>query len=479
MEIFPATMVLMLVWLVLCLRDPDNAVFLTIAALPFGMFAAVVLTSFGGLSLLAANVLAMLAVGLALLRQFAPSSATDGARSFDLAVVSYGIFTAYAVFSAFVVVRFFEGQFLVFPLSRTLDGVRVDFRFYGIMAPLKAGPSNVSQSAYMLLSFGFFVVALHWFRRQGAAVGERAIRTAAWINIILGVMDFLKMDALLEWIRTATYALGNQHTFGVLERVIGGYPEPSTFGSNSAAFFGYFAAAFVYNRTRKNAVVALLSLALAFLSLSATGYLAVGAVLAFLLWHSRRLLFDSFDPSTLLIGIGSIFLFIAAAALLILVSPVMSFVSEITEVLFLNKAESVSGLERGAWARSGIDAFWETRWLGAGAGSLRSNGLIPVLLGNVGLPGLLACSLFIYASIFRRAPAAGINRAACFSAQSAALALLVGMFVAATGPDLGLTFVTFAAFATAARAARPSREATPLMEALQRGQLTARPPLRR
>ena len=450
-EVFPATAALVVCWLIACFRDPDNSVLLTIACIPFGMFAALVLPSIGGLSLLATSVLAALSVGIATLRYLSPSASQAASLNLGSPVFFFAAFTIYAIFSALVLVRVFEGDFLVFPMSRGIEGIRVDLRFPAMMAPLAPSSANFSQTTYVLLSFLFFVVSYSLLARKGVHFGERAIRIAAIVNIVLGMVDYLRLDTLLAHVRTSTYSLANHHTIGGFDRVIGGFPEPSSFGATSAAFCAYFAVAFLYRRTFRDGALALASGAFVVMSFSTSGYIAVGAFLVLLLWQGRRILYEPFDGRVLTIGLGLGALLLALGLWASMVLPRNDPVAFVFEALFLSKAESVSGLERGAWARNGLDAFLSTWGLGAGVGSLRSNGLVPVLLGSVGLPGALLLLGFLLSAFAGTAPKSPQLRSVFFASRAGAIAMLGAGFVSATGVDLGLLFATFAAIACAAK----------------------------
>src|SRR6202012_3890702 len=56
----------------------------------------------------------------------------------------------------------------------------------------------------------------------------------------------------------------------------------------------------------------------------------------------------------------------------------------------LGKLRSLSGIQRTFWAPKAWDAFWASNWIGVGAGSLRSSGLISAIAGAVGPLGLIA-----------------------------------------------------------------------------------------
>ncbi len=420
-------------------------------SLPFGMFAIISLPSVGGLSLLAASVLAALSIGLALLGYLLAPRGFGAAVGFSRAAIWYGLFAAYSVVSAFFLVRLFAGDFLVVPLSRDALGVPIDVRFPTLVAALAPGTSNISQTFYILLGFFFFLVLVAWCRRNGLEAAERAFRIAAVLNAVLGLLDLLALDALLDFVRTANYSLANEQGILTFQRIIGGFPEPSAFGTASATFFAYFASAWMFDRRRGNAVPALANGLCVMLSFAATGYLATGIVVIILIWRCRVLLLRPQERSDLLYALGAIGAGTAILCVSLLVTPLGGILQDLIDSLFLGKSESVSGLERATWARYGLIAFFETWGLGAGVGSIRSNGLIPVLLGSVGWPGTLFFLLFVISAL-GFAPAGKDRNSLIFAnARLAALAQLSAAFVSGTVPDLGLIFVTVMALAAAAK----------------------------
>ena len=265
-------------------------------------------------------------------------------------------------------------------------------------------------------------------------------------------MDLMALDQVLEVVRTANYALANAQGMLGFARVIGGFSEPSAFGTASATFFAYFASAWVFDRRWANAWPALANGVCVVLAFAATGYFAAGLVALLLATRARGLLRPQ-ARATLLLALGTVAGAVAALSGLLLVTPLGDTVAALFESLFLEKGDSVSGLERGTWARYGLIAFAETWGLGAGAGSIRSNGLIPVLLGSVGWPGTLFFGLFVITALTGRPGRDGDALRVFASARLAALAQLGAAFVSGTVPDLGLIFVTAMGMAVGARLA--------------------------
>jgi hypothetical protein len=97
----------------------------------------------------------------------------------------------------------------------------------------------------------------------------------------------------------------------------------------------------------------------------------------------------------------------------------------------------------------GLEALQQSMGLGVGAGALRSNGLLFVLLGSVGIPGTAAfCAFLILAFGGRAIPGQEDTLAA---ARLAAMAALVSLMLSATVPDPGVPLIFLAALAVATR----------------------------
>ncbi|UYV35713.1 hypothetical protein N4R57_11585 [Rhodobacteraceae bacterium D3-12] len=448
MIFFPAAGVFLLVWLWAVMRSADAGIPLVIAVVPFGMFAAVAI---GGLSLLLANLLAALTIGVLILRRL---SAKEVQTSLHIPVAGFFFiaFALYSVFSAFVLVRIFQGQFLVFPMNVTYKSTQVSVFFPSTMLPLQPSKSNIAQSFYILLSCGFFLATVFVMRRKGTRIVEAGLSWGAGLNVFLGFMDYLGMDALLSFVRTADYTLANEQTVAGIARIIGGFAEASVFGAASAAFAGYFIMSFLIGRRAWDAALGLGNLIVAVVALSSTAFLGLGIAAILILLHARTFLSGTMSRTAgHLFVIGGAGMMIAICVLF-LVSPAMDMASDLFDRLILSKQGTLSGLERAAWARAGIDAFYNSWGLGAGVGSLRGSGLASVLLGSVGLPGTIAFLGVVYFSIFRpiKTNDAEIFRT-YYASRVCALIILATMFISATVPDPSLLLSGIAAVAVVSR----------------------------
>ncbi len=479
MQIYPASFVFLAILALCATRGMHNVLLLAIAMMPFGMFAVVGLPSVGGLSLLAVNVTAAALVGLGCLA-LTSRLVRVGSVKIEPTTLPLVLFAAYAIFSTTVLVRLFEGETMVFALSRDAVGVKVSHFFSWGKVWLGPTSSNISQTFYVVLACGFFICATHVLNHRGAAFGARCLALAGTVNLVLGVLDLMQLDAALSVIRTASYALANEVSVQGMPRVIGGYSEAASFGSSSAMFFAYFASAYLHGRRAKDAAIALGNGIFTVLALSATGLIALAIIVCLLCVKAVSSIPGRIGRTDLLLGAYLIgFLAIGVAATLTLTeAPTM--IASVVDRLIFQKSGSSSGMERTAWAIGGLEAMRDTWGLGAGAGSLRSNGLLFVLFGSVGVIGTTSFVLFLCLAFGGRA--AQGQAAILSNTRIAALATMISMLLAATVPDPGAPLIFLAALAVSAKNRRAEAIETetsthfptqpslrPLVENIERG----------
>ena len=448
MTFYPASVVLIALWALRSLKRADAGIVLVIAVLPLGMFAAL---SLGGLSVLASHLLAMATIGLMILRWLARGAVLSPAltRPPSLFLICFAV---YAAIASTLLVRIFAGEFMVFPMNVTTTGTAVSVLFPSTMKPLAPGMSNIAQTLYIFLSCGFFIAALAVFLRRSPQVGETGLVLAASLNIGVGVLDLMSLDALLSAIRTADYSLGNEHRLGGFSRVIGGYAEASAFGATSAAFFGYFTMSFLIGQKLPHGLLAFGSMVCTVLSFSSSGLVAAAAGALAIILH-LGVYFGA--------GMGRAFghwfvIGLAGTAVVLVLSMLLpgvpETVSDVLDRLLLSKQLSMSGMERGAWAEAGFDAFRQTFGLGAGAGSLRANGLVSTVLGSLGIPGALALAGFLVTALMAPSRFRDTEeRRMFYAARILSLTLLSAMLLSATTPDPTLFLMVATAISVAVR----------------------------
>ena len=424
--------------------------------IPLQTAAAVNLWAVGGMSIICAHVLiGALAVGLAL----RPATIKSMMRTTALkpSVLFFGFFVFYGLLSAYMMPRLFEGEVQVYSLERNTD--------IGIsLAPLHPSTGNISQSFYIAVDFVLFVaVAFLVARPRGLTRITHAINAMTVLHLtfaLVSIVPHLPPAAmLLDFVRTANYAINAHHVIAGIPRLIGSYAEPSVFGAMSTGLFAWNFLRFLQTFGLWHLTASLLLLACVVFSLSTTAY----AVLVLLvgIWglasayklvrrgltsdHVRAISFGLILTAPLIFA-------------LFFVDPAQQLATTVYERLFGMKLESVSGIERGAWNMQGLRNFVETNGFGVGLGSARASSLATVLLGNVGLIGAVLYLGFLNRSFVRFWPETSERRHTpetirshrIFSAaRAAAMALLLGHLISGTNIDGGLLFIMFAGTAAA------------------------------
>ncbi|WP_299822206.1 hypothetical protein [uncultured Jannaschia sp.] len=443
MTIFPIGALVLTIWAVIAWRSADRALAFSLVVVPFGMLA-VMRLPIGGLTPLASHALAalsigLLAVGLSMRRK-------TGLQVIPAAGLPLILLAAYAVFASLILVRYFAGSFLVFAPGRNAGGVLLSNDFAARLSPLSAGPSNLSQTAYLLLSIAFFFAVSDVIRRRGPDFLIAALRAGAILNIALGSLDLVGLDALIRPFRTANYNLLDTHTVAGFTRIVGGFAEASAFGPVSAVFATFFLVQGHIAGGPRDLITGAGNALFAVLSLSSTSFLCLGVLALFLLIRALR-------PLVLAINQRDAFALIAGTALAtaLMTTTLLSDVlgdlpARVLDKLFFSKAQSASGLERAAMARYGIITLWETNGFGAGIGSVRANGFFSALLAATGLPGLLLTLWFAKAAFVDGTPAAMTELYALRRAsQAAALVSLAAASASSFSVDPGLVVMLFAA----------------------------------
>lgn len=451
-ELYPITPLFLAV-LAFCLIGGERRLLLLLAAMmPLGMLAVVGLPSVGGLSILAVNLSAATLVGLGVLLLLARLFNRVPLR-IEPATLALVLFAGYSIFSATVLVRLFAGETMVFPLSRGDTGVKVSTLFSWGKVWLSPSSSNLSQTFYIVLASGTFVALTSVLARQGTAFGAHCMAVAAGVNLAFGLLDLAALDTLLEVVRTANYSLANTASVNGIPRVIGGYSEAASFGSACAMFFAYFGSAALTSGRWRDWVLAIGNGVFTVLALSSTGLIALAFVILILFIRILKNMPSRVSPMGLIRTICGLTALAVGIAAVLVFTQAPEMIAAVVDDLILNKSQSTSGFERKAWSLGGLEALRDTWGLGAGTGSLRSNGLTFVLLGSVGIPGTLAFLGFLWLAFYGQAVDGQAGNLS--NARIAAFAILVSMSLTATVPDPGVPLILLAAIAVSARRVQP------------------------
>jgi hypothetical protein len=356
----------------------------------------------------------------------------------------------YATLSAVFLPRIFTGATYVFAIARTEIGPGI------ISMPLAPTSGNITQAIYFLGDVICFLVFYDAASRpDGVKTVVNALIASAAINLGFAAIDigsyWAGLSGVLDIVRNANYRMLDDATVLGFKRIVGSFPEASTFAYFTVGFFAFCTKLWIDGiRPRLTGALAALSLlALAFAT-SSTGYAATSGFLGLLFASSlAQVLFRRVRRSTFVLVTVLPVLVAGGVIALRLDGPLWNTVNEVVDASIFDKMESSSGIERGKWNDQALANFFDTRGLGAGDGSVRASSFPLAVLGDIGIFGALTYSVFLLSVFFGRK-----NRwqhpfpASCQSAARwACLTQLIGASVAGSFIDLGLPFFIFAGLA--------------------------------
>lgn len=454
MQIVPTSLLAVVLCGLLLLRGPYRGLWAFMASLPFGAAAAFNLPAIGGTSVLVSDI-ALLALFALLFARRGWLGETLGTlrpyrAGFWLLLALIG-----AVLSAVFLPRLFSGQTEVFQI------VRYDGKALAMLQPLRPSSSNIAQAFRLLLSASAFLTLATLYRRRPAA--EQVVKAMALATLVhagLSAADLLSHAAglpdLLSHIRTSSYQmLDNQILLGA-KRLVGGFPEPSSFGYYTIGLFGFWLRYWSGGLGDRKALLCLLIVTLLALRSTSSGTYASMLLFCtvFLCLRIRGIRPDrlSRTQTRVIGGLTAALLLLAAAMVLAL--NLLPAAGQYADQVLLSKLSSDSGVERMSWNRQAFVNFWETWTFGAGLGSVRGNGWLGASLGSLGLAGTFCFGAFLLAMARLRVPADRRSGGAGGQAERTAAALQYGcgaVFIQAMltkgTPNLGTEFFAMAGLA--------------------------------
>ena len=430
-----------------------------------GAAAAIILTSIGDANIQPAHLLLGFLV-VAVLANRDVLHAVPSALAFPRAGFWLLLTGGYVAISAVIFPRLFAGATYVFAIARTEIGPGI------VSMPLAPTSGNITQTVYFFGDIACFLVFYAYACRPGGlkAIAYAAIAAAA-INLAFAAIDlagyWTNAGNLLAFLRNGSYRMLDDAMSLGLKRIVGSFPEASTFAYFTLGFFAFCTKLWLDGiKARFTGPLALLSLlALAF-STSSTGYAGTVGLLAALWIASIARTLRGPVPRATLVSVAAMPLLVA----IVLISarlnpPAWQMLESIVNQTVVDKLASESGVERAKWNAQALINFSDTEWLGGGVGSVRASSFPVAVLGNIGAIGAVTYGSFLFGILFRRkhrwtAP----FPAACQSgARWACLTQLIGASVAGSFIDLGLPFYIFAGLACAGPA--PARSAQPALAA--------------
>lgn len=449
MQFFPSSFLIVLSLAVLMIKGPRRAYWAFMILTPLAATAAFNLPSVGGASILLGDVAAMAIFALILFRAQGLSmllgTVRVGQPGFWLLLL-----TIYAIVATMIFPTLFVGETMVFGIAREGNESGI------VSSPLRATNGNLTQLFRHLLGVFVFLATATLFRlKPDPRPALFAVSVATVMNIVLGWADVVTYAAglsdLMEPFRTANYAILYDVRMVGLKRMIGGFPEASSFGYYSLGLFGFWLHYWLNSRGDRLAQVMVLMMAICVLR--ATSSAAYVGMVAFLGLYGLCTVVSSLSGEVSrrgarIAGMAVVGIWLGAVAGFAayeVVDPLQAFLDR---ALF-DKLEGDSGVERFGWNAQAMTNFRDTWAMGAGLGSVRASSWPVAVLASLGAAGAALYGLFLWTMLFgagawrRDLP----GRVVADSARVGCIAFLVSAVMTAATPDLTLTFYAFAGIA--------------------------------
>jgi len=450
MQIVPSTFLAFVALVYIAIRGPYRGLWVFLALTPFGAAAAVNLPALGGASIMAMDLVAALMFVMVVL-------SPDGVARVlgTMRVGQPGFFllllVGFSIVSALLFPRVFQGWTETFAIARSETESVI------VMTPLHATTGNLTQLFRIFLDAMTFLALATVFRlRPDPGPVLQALVVATLVHGALGAADVLSVDFgradILNVIRTANYSILAGSTMAGLTRMVGGFPEASSFGYYALGLFGFWLQYWISGARRGLGLgMLVLSGFLLLRSTSSASYVALVAYLiSFGLWsvfrRSRGL--RGVDRRAVALAVGGILAaWIVVIGLFLAYQTIDSLSAYLDNVLF-DKASSQSGIERLGWNIQAWQNFRDTWLMGAGLGSVRASNWLLASLASLGLIGT-AIFLAFLAAIARLGTASAMpERDALVGAlKSACLAMFLSAMLTTSTPDFGVFFFALAGLA--------------------------------
>ncbi|MCJ2084425.1 hypothetical protein MKK88_00240 [Methylobacterium sp. E-005] len=357
-------------------------------------------------------------------------------------------FLIMSVLTAYFYPRIFEGATNTFALGSSEGGQTL------MLTPLAPGGSNTTQSIYCVANLLCFVVVVSILDSRRHIVDlQTGFLIYGSANIIFAILDIATFysgtEPILLVIRNTSYVLHVDEISNGLKRIAGSFTEASSFSTATIGVLGYTSVLWLYGvRSVWSGSVALISLIMLLASTSSTAIVCAPVVLGVLYLLALKEAATSRtsqNAKTLVIALPTLVLFVVFV--LAINKSYLDGLNDFLGTLIYEKAQSQSGLERAGWNAAALQNFYDTRFLGAGLGSVRASSFVLALLSNVGVPGSILFLLFLLAVFFRKSDGADGLSPARLGAKLGMFGLLLSSAVSGALVDLGFQFYLFAALA--------------------------------
>lgn len=448
MQLVPSTILALIGIVFLFIQGPRRGLWAFMALTPFGAAAAFNLPAVGGASI-GLKELAVVAIFVSIwLTPGGPNRMLGTLRPGQPGFILLLLMLVCALTAIFAP-KVFQGATEVFSVSRSANAKGI------ISIPLRPTAGNITQLFTMSLSALAFLCFATAFRiRPDARAVVTAMAVATGINFVLGWLDVLTgatgTSALMEPIRTANYSILDSSRMSGIKRMIGGFPEASSFGKYSLALFAFWLVCWIGSPSSRMAQIMLAATVIVLLrSTSSSAYVAlVIFLLGYGLYAAMTGLQSQVPKRMVIVFFAGIFAFWLAALAIFasyqLVDPVTAFLDR---TIFL-KLETDSGIERMSWNAQGFRNFTDTMLIGAGLGSMRASNWFIACLGSIGLIGTVLYLAFLTSVARLPGPSDKPDVALVIAAlKTACIAWFITALLTSASPNLGVFFFTLAGLA--------------------------------
>lgn len=360
----------------------------------------------------------------------------------------------YGAVGGYVLPRILAGSTFIFPIGASEYGEG--------FVPLGPVSGNLTQTVYLLADLVCFaLVAGVASTRAGFEAIAGGLVAYAVGNILFALLDLATYitgtQDILNFMRNSQYILRFDEEISGLKRIVGSFPEASSFAASTLGALGFTGTMWVCGRRPVwTGILALVSFILLILSTSTTGILA--APIAVMILYATALHRCGVHPSARISAAVVLLapLLILIAILIVLLDEKLSaIVRDYIDLLVLSKSTSQSGIERGSWNDAALQNFLDSWGFGVGLGTTRTSSFALAVLSHVGLPGVVLFLLFVVSALARqRGTPRTFPSDIRLAARNACFCILSAGIASGSTLDLGLLFFILAAVASA----EPERE---------------------
>jgi hypothetical protein len=357
----------------------------------------------------------------------------------------------YGIITGIVMPRLLAGSTQIIPLGVS------EYADTGSTVPLGPVSSNFTQAVYLVADLVCFtmIVAIGSTYAGFAAIAGALVAYAAG-NVLFALLDLGTYSTgtqwILEFMRNARYTLHIEEEVSGLKRIVGSFPEASTFAHSTLGALGFTGTLWLCGRRPAlTGTLAFLSLALVILSTSSSGLAGTPPVLVILYVTAlTRCGVDLSKPFRSAAVLCAPLLVIAAILATQLDDETGKPIRNYLDEVIFNKSTSASGIERASWNTFALQNFFDSYGIGVGLGTVRTSSFPVALLSNVGVPGTIFYLFFITSALGRgRGTPRTFPYDVRLAARNACLGLIIGDIFAAPTVEQGLLFYVLAGLACA------------------------------